>query len=99
MGVDTLLIAALCSLTLACPMSLFVLCIDRPPHSLLPQWKKALYRGYTDASFNNYTQQPETIGVQGPMLRAEVSDMVQILFRNSLTNNYASMHSMGLSYG
>ncbi|KAF2085751.1 Cupredoxin [Saccharata proteae CBS 121410] len=61
-------------------------------------WTKALYRGYTDASFTNLTEQPPTQGTQGPLLRAEVGDLVQILFCNKLSENYASMHSMGLTY-
>lgn len=63
------------------------------------QWVKALYRGYTDETFNQETEQPPTQGIQGPLLRAEVGDMVQILFYNKLTEKYASMHSMGLLYG
>lgn len=59
---------------------------------------KALYRGYTDSSFTTRTQQPPWQGTQGPTIRSEVGDMVQILFCNMLTENYATMHSMGLAY-
>jgi hypothetical protein len=31
-------------------------------------------------------------------LRAEVGDLIEILFINNLTTNYATMHSMGLAY-
>ncbi|KAE8453962.1 hypothetical protein EG329_007738 [Mollisiaceae sp. DMI_Dod_QoI] len=62
------------------------------------KWQKALYRGYTDASFTQRTQQPSWQGINGPTLRAEVGDMIQILFINNLTSNYVSMHSMGLAY-
>jgi hypothetical protein len=34
----------------------------------------------------------------GPILRAEVGDVVEILFVNNLTKHYATMHSMGLAY-
>lgn len=34
----------------------------------------------------------------GPILRAEVGDLIEILFVNNLTNHYATMHSMGLAY-
>jgi len=34
----------------------------------------------------------------GPILRAEVGDVIKILFLNNLTNHYATMHSMGLTY-
>lgn len=66
--------------------------------SLGTQWQKALYRGYTDASFTTPSPQPAWQGLNGPTLRAEVGDMIEILFSNQLQQNYASMHSMGLSY-
>ncbi|KAI5239083.1 hypothetical protein E4T43_06988 [Aureobasidium subglaciale] len=61
-------------------------------------WTKALYRGYTDATFTQRTEQPAWQGTQGPILRAEVGDVIKILFLNNLTNHYATMHSMGLAY-
>jgi manganese oxidase len=66
--------------------------------SLGTKWQKALYRGYTDASFTTLLPQPATQGINGPTLRAEVGDMIEILFLNRLPSNYATMHSMGLSY-
>ena len=62
-------------------------------------WEKAVYRGYTDATFTQQTEQADTNGINGPLLRAEVNDMIQILFVNNLKENYATMHSMGLYYG
>lgn len=59
---------------------------------------KALYRGYTDSSFNQMTEQPPWQGTQGPTLRSEVGDMIEIMFVNKLSKNYATMHSMGLAY-
>lgn len=59
---------------------------------------KALYRGYTDHTFTQMTVQPSWQGTQGPTLRSEVGDMVEIMFVNKLSPNYATMHSMGLSY-
>jgi len=61
-------------------------------------WLKALYRGYTDATFTTKSLQPPWQGTLGPTLRSEVGDLVEILFVNRLSKNYASMHSMGLSY-
>lgn len=68
------------------------------PGSLGTKWAKAIYRGYTDATFNKLSPQPPTQGINGPTLRAEVGDMIEILFVNRLPQQYASMHSMGLSY-
>jgi manganese oxidase len=62
------------------------------------RWQKALYRGYVDATFSTPLPQPPWQGVQGPTLRSEVGDMIEILFVNRLSSNYASMHSMGLAY-
>lgn len=59
---------------------------------------KALYRGYTDRTFTQYSEQPPWLGTQGPILRSEVGDMLEIMFVNRLSKNYASMHSMGLAY-
>ena len=37
-------------------------------------------------------------GIQGPTIRSEIGDLIEILFTNKLTRNYASIHSMGLAY-
>lgn len=62
------------------------------------KWLKGLYRGYTDSSFTQRTPQPPWQGTQGPTLRAEVGDLIEIMFVNKLTAAYATMHSMGLHY-
>lgn len=62
------------------------------------KWRKAAFRGYTDSSFTTKSPQPEWQGIQGPTIRAEVGDLIEILFVNKLQHNYASMHSMGLAY-
>lgn len=59
---------------------------------------KGLYRGYTDSTFSEYTEQPAWQGTQGPTLRSEVGDLVEIMFVNKLSKAYATMHSMGLQY-
>ncbi|CZR60586.1 uncharacterized protein PAC_10482 [Phialocephala subalpina] len=55
-------------------------------------------KGYTDFPFAHLTHKPSWQGINGPTIRADVGDLIQILFLDNLTNNYASMHSMGLSY-
>jgi hypothetical protein len=62
------------------------------------KWVKALYREYTDNRFTECVDQPPFQGSQGPTIRAEVGDMIEILFLNRLKKNYATMHSMGLAY-
>jgi len=62
------------------------------------KWLKALYRGYTDSTFRTLLEVPSWQGTLGPTIRSEVGDMIEILFVNKLTENYATMHSMGLAY-
>lgn len=62
------------------------------------RWTKAVYRGYTDSSFTMKSPQPDWQGIQGPTIRSEVGDMIEILFMNKLSQHYASMHSMGQAY-
>jgi hypothetical protein len=44
------------------------------------RFDKALYRGYTDCTFEERIEQPEWLGLQGPILRAEVGDMIEVGF-------------------
>lgn len=62
------------------------------------KWRKAVYRGYSDSTFTSKSPQPEWQGIQGPTIRSEVGDLIEILFKNKLQHQYASMHSMGLAY-
>jgi hypothetical protein len=62
------------------------------------RWLKALYRGYTNESFSEYDEQPAWQGTQGPTIRSEVGDLIEIMFVNKMSANYATMHSMGLAY-
>lgn len=57
-----------------------------------------MYRGYTDETFTQRTEQSPSQGTLGPTIRAEVGDMIEIMFVNNLTQHYATMHSMGLAY-
>ncbi|RHZ57074.1 hypothetical protein CDV55_105750 [Aspergillus turcosus] len=63
------------------------------------RYDKALYRGYTDATFETRSEQPDWLGFQGPIIRGEVGDMIEvILFVNEMDHFFSSMHSMGLYY-
>ncbi|KAK9320601.1 Cupredoxin [Lipomyces orientalis] len=62
------------------------------------KYDKALFKGYTDATFTEYSEQPPSAGFQGPILRAEVNDMIEILLINKMPDFYVSLHSMGLFY-
>ncbi|KAJ8096638.1 Cupredoxin [Lipomyces tetrasporus] len=66
--------------------------------SIGTKYDKALFKGYTDATFTEYTKQPPSAGFQGPILRAEVNDMIEIVLVNKMPDFYVSLHSMGLFY-
>lgn len=57
-----------------------------------------MYKGYTNSSFTVETDKPAWLGLNGPIVRAEVGDMIQIVFMNKLKANYMNVHSMGLGY-
>jgi FtsP/CotA-like multicopper oxidase with cupredoxin domain len=63
-------------------------------------FRKAIYREYTDASFTTLKPRPpqwEHLGILGPLIRAEVGDIVKVVFKNN-TRFFCSMHPHGLAY-
>ncbi|CZR67649.1 uncharacterized protein PAC_17548 [Phialocephala subalpina] len=42
-------------------------------------YDKALYKGYTGPDFAQYSEQPDWLGFNGPILRGEVGDMIEII--------------------
>lgn len=71
------------------------------PHKLGTQVKKAIYREYTDASFSKLKPRDpawEHLGILGPLVRAEVGDTIEVVFRNNTTYP-TSVHPHGVFYG
>ncbi|XP_045213557.2 ferroxidase HEPHL1-like [Mercenaria mercenaria] len=63
-------------------------------------YTKALYREYTDATFiqeKPITAESWHLGVLGPFIKAEVGDVIEVVFKNMATRNY-SIHAQGLRY-
>ncbi|XP_071964976.1 hephaestin-like protein [Antedon mediterranea] len=63
-------------------------------------YKKAVYREYTDATFTQQkvrTPEEEHHGYLGPVIKAEVGDVINVTFRNLATRNY-SIHAQGVMY-
>jgi FtsP/CotA-like multicopper oxidase with cupredoxin domain len=61
---------------------------------------KAVYREYTDASFQTVKPRPpewEHLGILGPLIRAEVGDTIHVFFQNK-TKLMCSLHPHGLAY-
>jgi FtsP/CotA-like multicopper oxidase with cupredoxin domain len=61
---------------------------------------KTLYREYTDNTFRTLKPRPaewEHLGFLGPVIRAEVGDTIQVIFRNNGHHSY-SIHPHGVFY-
>lgn len=70
------------------------------PMALGRVYKKTVFREYTDATFTTLKARPpewQHLGVLGPMLRAEVGDTIQVVFRNNARHPH-SMHPHGVIY-
>lgn len=62
--------------------------------------KKAIYREYTDATFTKQKQRSkdeEHLGISGPLVKAEVGDTIEIVFKNLASREY-SIHPHGILY-
>ena len=69
-------------------------------HGIGRKARKALYREYTDATFTTLKPRPagwEHLGFLGPLVRAEVGDTIQVVFRNNARFK-ASVHPHGVFY-
>ena len=72
----------------------------RGPTEIGTRYRKALFREYTDGSFNTLKPRPaewEHLGLLGPMIHAEVGDSIRIVFRNNASHPF-SMHPHGVFY-
>ena len=74
--------------------------LQTPPGRIGQQYRKAIYRGYTDGTFQRL-QVPPThwrhLGILGPLVRAEVGDRIRVVFKNR-TRFPASIHPHGVFY-
>jgi manganese oxidase len=74
--------------------------LSSPPIIKSTVYRKAVYREYTDATFTTLKPRPpewEHLGILGPLIRAEVGDVIKVVFKNNLPNP-VSMHPHGLDY-
>ncbi|XP_078514443.1 coagulation factor V [Lissotriton helveticus] len=63
-------------------------------------YKKVIFRRYTDSTFKRPETQgeyEEHLGILGPVIRAEVDDVIQVHFKNLASRPY-SVHAHGVSY-
>ena len=72
----------------------------RGPEQLGRVYKKALFREYSDGTFQTLKQRPpewEHLGLMGPLLRAEVGDTIRVVLKNN-TRRPVSLHPHGVFY-
>uniref|UniRef100_A0A672PMP3 ferroxidase n=1 Tax=Sinocyclocheilus grahami TaxID=75366 RepID=A0A672PMP3_SINGR len=60
-------------------------------------YKKAVYRQYTDESYSTEIPKPAWLGFLGPILRAEVGDVIEVQMKNFARRPY-SLHPHGVFY-
>ncbi|XP_048213738.1 coagulation factor V [Perognathus longimembris pacificus] len=63
-------------------------------------YKKVVFRKYLDSTFTRRDprgEYEEHLGILGPIIRAEVDDVIQVRFKNLASRPY-SLHTHGLSY-
>ncbi|RVE63889.1 hypothetical protein OJAV_G00140780 [Oryzias javanicus] len=71
--------------------------LERGPQRIGSVYKKAMYREYTDATYTQLAPRPDWLGFLGPILRAEVDDVIIVHLKNFASRNY-SMHPHGVFY-
>uniref|UniRef100_A0AC11ETK9 Uncharacterized protein n=1 Tax=Ovis aries TaxID=9940 RepID=A0AC11ETK9_SHEEP len=60
-------------------------------------YKKALYFGYTDDTFQTAVEKPSWLGFIGPIIKAETGDLIHVHVKNNASRMY-SFHPHGLTY-
>uniref|UniRef100_A0A672QUV2 ferroxidase n=1 Tax=Sinocyclocheilus grahami TaxID=75366 RepID=A0A672QUV2_SINGR len=71
--------------------------LQRGPRRIGSVYKKAIYKQYTDASYSQEIPKPTWLGYLGPILRAEVNDIIIVHLKNFASRRY-SMHPHGVFY-
>ncbi|XP_038613796.1 coagulation factor V [Tachyglossus aculeatus] len=65
-----------------------------------PVYRKVIFRSYLDSTFTTPDlrgEYEEHLGILGPVIRAEVDDVIKVHFKNLASRPY-SLHAHGLSY-
>ncbi|XP_056329240.1 hephaestin-like protein 1a [Danio aesculapii] len=71
--------------------------LSKGPTRIGSVYKKAVYRQYTDASYDTEISKPDWLGFLGPILRAEVDDVIVVHMKNFASRPY-SLHPHGVFY-
>ncbi|XP_062054294.1 ferroxidase HEPHL1 [Lepus europaeus] len=76
---------------------LATLFLERGPNRIGGIYKKAVYRHFTDGTYSTEIPKPSWLGFLGPILRAEVGDVIVIHLKNFASRPY-SLHPHGVFY-
>ncbi|XP_062950422.1 ferroxidase HEPHL1 [Cynocephalus volans] len=76
---------------------LATLFLERGPNRIGGIYKKAVYRHFTDGTYSTEIPKPPWLGFLGPILRAEVGDVIVIHLKNFASRPY-SLHPHGVFY-
>ncbi|XP_073936836.1 ferroxidase HEPHL1 isoform X2 [Castor canadensis] len=76
---------------------LATLFLERGPNRIGGIYKKAVYRHFTDGTYSTEILKPPWLGFLGPILRAEVGDVIVIHLKNFASRPY-SLHPHGVFY-
>src|SRR4051794_18136425 len=74
--------------------------VQNGPNRIGSKYIKAIYREYTDGSFETLKPRPpewEHLGILGPVVRATVGDAIKLVFKNNTTRPL-SVHPHGVFY-
>ncbi|XP_060053522.1 ceruloplasmin isoform X2 [Erinaceus europaeus] len=71
--------------------------LQRGPERIGRVYKKALYLQYTDESFKTVLEKPDWLGFLGPIIKAEIGDVVYVHLKNFASRPY-TFHSHGITY-
>ncbi|CAN0345801.1 unnamed protein product [Lampetra planeri] len=71
--------------------------LSQGPARIGSVYRKAVFREYTDYSFSLESPRPAWLGLLGPVLRAEVGDVLRVNLRNLASRPYG-LHPHGVFY-
>lgn len=71
--------------------------LEQGPHRIGSQYKKAVYKQFRDASYSEEVPKPAWLGFLGPVLKAEVGDVIVVHLKNFASRSY-SLHPHGVFY-
>ena len=72
---------------------------DRNEQRIGGTYMKAIYEQYTDSSFSTKVPKPKHLGFLGPVIRAEVNDIIEVVFMNNVRYKFMTSSEFHNSAG